>query len=135
METLMITKDQKFLYKFISYAVKYAKANGNYYSLNKIGNKFIFQSSKYTMMLEMKNEILKDQVIDCIDGEYKIYKSLSNSYYISRVGDAKDELLNKIITVVNESCLCCRVSTDDTYKIHEVCQHVMIPDEAVLYNR
>lgn len=106
-DKLNILKTDGRLYEVVELMSKLAKQNGDYYRLYKKNNTLFFYNFNVGILYEAENDILDSTVIDCVDGEYKIYKGIKTGYLLTKESDCIGNLNSRILSkAVNAKELC-----------------------------
>lgn len=128
-DKLNIKKTDGRLYEILDLMSKLAKQNGDYYRLYKKNNTLFFYNFSVGILYEAENDILGNTIIDCVDGEYKIYKGIKAGYLLTKESDYIGNLNSRILgKAVNANTLC-YINKKDCYMIHHIMESAMISDD------
>lgn len=128
-DRLIINKSDGRLYQVVDLISKLAKQSGDYYKLYKKNNSLFFYDFHVGILYEAENDILDGTILDCENGEYKLFKGIKAGYLLVKQNDYVDNLDSRILgKAVNAEWLC-YVSKKDNFMIHEIMQSAMISDD------
>lgn len=128
-DKLNILKTDGRLYEVVELMSKLAKQNGDYYRLYKKNNTLFFYNFNVGILYEAENDILDSTVIDCVDGEYKIYKGIKTGYLLTKESDCIGNLNSRILSKAVNAKELCYINKKDSYMIHEIMNSALITDD------
>lgn len=128
-DKLDIKKTDGRLYEVVDLMSKLAKQNGDYYRLYKKNNALFFYNFNVGVLYEAENDILGTTVIDCADGEYKIYKGIKTGYLLTKKSDYIGNLNSRILGKTVNAEELCYINKKDSYMIHEIMSSALISDD------